>query len=167
MKSNPDKFLRRSKLPHVPPDRVESSALFFVTICCLPRGKNQLCHDPTADMIFESTEFRQQRLDWQVNLLVLMPDHLHMLVAFLRDLDFRKVVTDWKSLLARKTGLTWQRDFFDHRIRNHENREQKAEYIRQNPVRAGLASRAEEWKFVWEPADGGPGRSALPASSPC
>lgn len=118
-------------------------------------------------MIFESVEFRQARLDWHVTLLVLMPDHLHMLVAFPHDLDLRMIITNWKSLLARKTGITWQRDFFDHRIRNHENWEQKAEYIRQNPVRGGLAARAEEWKFAWEPADGGPGRSALPSCSPC
>jgi len=29
--------------------------------------------------------------------------------------------------------------------------EEKAHYIRENPVRAGLIERAEEWRFVWEP----------------
>jgi len=119
-------------------------------------------------MIFESVEFRQRRLDWRVTLLVLMLDHLHMLVSFPRDQMMTKVITDWKSLLARKGGVHWQRDFFDHRIRNDESWEEKAEYMRQNPVRGGLAVRAEDWNFVWEPKDGGPGRSALPAPlSPC
>jgi len=108
--------------------------------------------------------FRQQRLDWHVTLLVLMPDHLHMLVSFPNDLDMRKVITDWKSLLARKGGIAWQRDFFDHRIRDSENWEEKADYIRQNPVRRGLVARFEDWKFAWHPAEGGPGRSALPLS---
>lgn len=96
-----------------------------------------------------------------------MPDHLHMLVAFPYEQDMVKVVTDWKSLLARKTGVAWQRDFFAHRIRSGENWEQKADYIRLNPVRAGLAAHPEDWKFVWEPKDGGPGRSALPETPPC
>ena len=162
MNAAQDKFPKRAKLPHVPPDWVKPSALFFVTICCVPRGKNQLCHDAVASVIFESVEFRQQRLDWHVTLLVLMPDHLHMLVAFPHDLEMRKIVTDWKSLLARKCGLSWQRDFFDHRIRDGENWEQKADYIRQNPVRGGLTAHFADWKFAWQPADGGPGRSALP-----
>jgi putative transposase len=142
---------------------VKPESLFFVTICCTPCGENQLCHDSVAGMIFESVEFRQQRLDWHVTLLVLMPDHLHMLVAFPHDLSMRKTATDWKSRLARKTGVAWQRDFFDHRIRDHENWEQKADYIRQNPVRAGLAAQVEDWKYAWNPVDGGPGRSALPS----
>lgn len=129
----------------------------------MPRGQNQLCLDSVAGPIFESVEFRQQRPDWHVTLLVLMPDHLHMLVTFPQDMDPRKVITDWKSLLARKAGIVWQRDFFDHRIRDHENWEQKADYIRQNPVRGGLAKRIEDWRYIWEPASGGPGRSALPS----
>ncbi len=96
-----------------------------------------------------------------------MLDRLHMLVAFPLGQDMAKVITDWKSLLARRTGVAWQRDFFDHRIRSGESWEQKADYIRLNPVRASLVARPEDWKFVWEPKDGGPGRSALPQIPPC
>ncbi len=113
-------------------------------------------------MIFESVKFRQRRLDWYVALLVLMPDHLHMLASFPRDQEMTKVITGWKSLLARKSGILWQRDFFDHRLRSNESWEEKADYLRQNPVRGGLATRPEDWNYIWEPPDGGPGRSALP-----
>ncbi len=78
-----------------------------------------------------------------------------------------KVVTNWKSLLARKGGIHWQRDFFDHRLRNDESWEQKADYIRLNPVRAGLIADPQDWKFAWQPEEGGPGRSALPETPPC
>jgi putative transposase len=158
----PNPFPQRGQLPHGTPAWVKPSALFFITVCCRPRGQNQLCHEPVARSVFESVEFRQQRLDWHVTLLVLMPDHLHMLLAFPHDREMKKTVTNWKSMLARNAGLGWQRDFFDHRIRNHENWEEKAEYIRQNPVRAGLIDRPENWRFVWEPSLGGPARSALP-----
>lgn len=120
--------------------------------------------DPVAATIFESVAFRQLRLDWHVTLLVLMPDHLHMLVSFPHDINMPKVITDWKSLIARKTAIAWQRDFFDHRIRDHENHEQKAAYIRKNPVRAKFVTQPEDWKYVWEPTNGGPGRSALPSN---
>lgn len=167
MPQPPTNLPEREKLPHVPPGWVTSGGLFFITLCCAPRGQNQLCHATTAGIIFESVDFRQRRLDWHVTLLVLMPDHLHMLVSFPHNHIMTKVITDWKSLLARKGGIVWQRDFFDHRIRNHESWEEKADYMRQNPVRGGLAARAGDWKFVWEPKDGGPGRSALPVCPPC
>lgn len=164
MNNAPADYPTRDRPPHNPPGWVNSGALFFLTICCIPRGQNQLCLNPAAEIIFESVDFRQRRLDWHVTLLVLMPDHLHLLVSFPPGGDMTKQITDWKSLLARKAGIQWQRDFFDHRLRNDENWEQKANYLRQNPVRGGLAARPEDWAYVWEPTDGGPGRSALP---PC
>jgi len=145
---------------------VKPGSQFFFTVCCTPRGKNQLCRPTTAAVIFESVEFRQQRLDWHVALLVLVPDHLHMLVSFPGDFNMVKLISDWKSLLARNCGIIWQRDFFDHRIRNDEDWEEKAGYIRQNPVRGGLIARAEHWNFIWEPQNGGPGRAALPTPIP-
>ena len=37
-----------------------------------------------------------------------------------------------------------QEGFFDHLLRSHESYAQKWEYIRQNPVRAGLVKFAED-----------------------
>ena len=159
---------QRRSLPHGVPSWVKGGATHFVTICCSPRGTNQLCQPQARDVIFESASFRQSRGDWHLGLLVLMPDHLHALVAVPGDTTLAKTITDWKSLLARTTGIRWQRDFFEHRLRAEENLDQKADYMRENPVRAGLATRAEEWVFTWEPDRGGPGRSALPAeNAPC
>ncbi len=39
---------------------------------------------------------------------------------------------------------------FDHVIRNTESYSQKWDYVRENPVRAGLASAADEWPFQGE-----------------
>ena len=44
----------------------------------------------------------------------------------------------------------WQRGFFDHLVRNTESYAQKWDYVRENPVRAGLVSTAEEWKYQAE-----------------
>ncbi len=56
-----------------------------------------------------------------------------------------------KEIIAKQTGISWQRDYFDHRLRSDESHEEKSHYIRQNPVRKGLVTNPEEWKFVWEP----------------
>jgi putative transposase len=139
----------RKLLPHGTPPWVNDEAIFFITICCIPREANQLCHAATATSLFESIEFRAARGDWFVHLLVLMPDHLHGLISFPRERDMRKVVAGWKEITAKKTGVRWQRDFFDHRLRSNEGYEEKASYIRMNPVRAGLISESTAWPYVW------------------
>jgi len=128
--SNDNRLPARRVLPHDVPPWVEDGSIYFVTICCQKRGLNQLCTDNVSSIVIESVAFRQTRLDCHVRLLVLMPDHLHMLVSFPRDLDLRKIIAGWKSLVARKTGVHWQRDFFDHRLRQNESLAEKEAYIR-------------------------------------
>jgi hypothetical protein len=44
----------------------------------------------------------------------------------------------------------WQKRFFDHVMRSAESYEQKWTYVRDNPVRAGLVGRAEDWPYQGE-----------------
>ena len=140
---------RRKILPHGIPSWVESGAVFFVTICCAERERNQLCLPVVGDALFEAVHFRSEKGTWYVHLLVLMPDHLHMLVAFPADEEMKKVVANFKEMTAKKAGVHWQQNFFDHRLRSDESFDEKAHYIRMNPVRKGLVSSAEEWAYVW------------------
>ena len=48
------------------------------------------------------------------------------------------------------TASFWQRGFFDHLLRSEESYAQKWEYVRENPVRAGLVQRAEQWPYQGE-----------------
>ena len=80
-----------------------------------------------------------------------MPDHLHAIVACPREEDLAKVVTAWKRFTAREAGVIWQRGFFDHRLRSDESLEEKARYIRMNPVRKGLVADPETWPYIWIP----------------
>jgi nicotinamide-nucleotide amidase len=155
---------RRKTLNHdIPPGVRSEDAPFFLTICCRPRGKNQLCEPGIATKLFDSIEVSQKRGDWWVKMVLLMPDHLHALISFPATKDMRKVVADWKRLLARRLGVVWQRDFFEHRIRAEESLRERADYILNNPVRAGLVARAEEWPYVWRPEQR---RDALRAARP-
>ena len=52
-----------------------------------------------------------------------------------------------------KHGVDWQRDFFEHRLRNHHELEEKTSYVLMNPVRKGLCERAEDWVWVYRPND--------------
>src|SRR5690606_6994500 len=138
--------------------------VFFLTICCQVRGTNQLCRREVSEVTFEAVSFRQRMHRWHMHLLLLMPDHLHALVSFPMQESMRKVIAGFKEITAKGTGVEWQRDFFDHRLRNDESFEEKAHYIRMNPVRKELINRSEDWPWVWSSDEtrGGPSGPALP-----
>jgi len=83
--------------------------------------------------------------------MLLMPDHLHALISFPQDRVMKSVIAKWKEIVAKRAGVSWQRDFFDHRIRNHESSSGKSGYILMNPVRKRFVADASQWPFVWRP----------------
>jgi REP element-mobilizing transposase RayT len=143
----------RKILPHEIPTWVKSGTPFFITICCVQRGKNQLCLENLASHLLDCAKFYHRTGDWHCRLLLLMPDHLHALASFPSDIGMKQFVRKFKIYTSRQCGISWQRNFFDHRPRNAAELEQKAEYIRENPVRTGLVATAADWKFFWESLD--------------
>ena len=142
----------RKRLHHAVPTWVPRGASFFVTINAKTRGTDVLLRNGTAKRLIESAAFYHQTGAWWLHLLLIMPDHLHALLAVARDRQLTKTVTAWKSYQTKSLQIEWQAGFFDHRLRSDESLEEKANYIRMNPVRAGLVARHEHWPHVWEPA---------------
>ena len=139
-------YPQRKHFDHFVPNQVRAEeAVFFITICCEPRGQNQLAVPELAAHIFDSVRILHQRGDWWMHFLLLMPDHLHALASFPTNKTMTKVVSEWKKYIARTAGIQWQRDFFDHRLRHDESFREKADYIGQNPVRAGLVKGQADW----------------------
>jgi len=102
----------------------------------------------------------------QLSAAVIMPNHVHLLFWALRDSQGWPflLVDILQSLkgssahtvnrLLRRGGPVWDEESFDHVLRSDESWEQKREYIRQNPVRAGLVTRAEDYRWLWTDAFG-------------
>ena len=139
---------QRRWLTHVPPAWAGDST-YYITLCCQIRGTNQLCETVVAETLFTAVEHYHAQRRWHVSLWLLMPDHLHALVACPRTEDLAKAVAAWKRFTAREAGIAWQKGFFDHRLRGDESLQEKARYIRMNPVRAGLVTQPGAWPYVW------------------
>lgn len=77
-----------------------------------------------------------------------MPDHLHALLCFPQAEILEEVISNWMKYIARTLAVVWQRDFFEHRIRDEVSLREKAEYIRQNPVRKGLIADPDKWPYA-------------------
>ena len=48
------------------------------------------------------------------------------------------------------SGRVWQEEFFDHVLRSSESYGQKWDYVKENPVRAGLVKNSGEWPWQGE-----------------
>jgi REP element-mobilizing transposase RayT len=141
----------RKHLPHDVPLWVDpQKEVYFLTVNCRQRGRQQLTLPAIAPALLEAVAFRQQQHLWFAHLFLVMPDHVHGLVSFPPSKrTLQGVVSDWKRWTARQLRIAWQDDFFEHRLRNDESAREKADYILGNPVRKGLVNRPEDWPHVW------------------
>jgi len=93
--------------------------------------------------------------------VVVMPDHVHLLFVALRDANgwpfpVVDILQCLKSVTAHRinkllglSGPLWEEESFDHVPRSDEGLKANCEYIRQNPVEAGLVRRPEDYRWLW------------------
>ncbi|MGD9781536.1 MAG: transposase [Kiritimatiellia bacterium] len=141
---------QRKRLPHEVPPWVAAGAVFFITLNAKSRGGSPLLEMDCPRRLWENARRQMEAGRWWVRLFLVMPDHVHLMASFPENPGMKAVMREWKRWTARTLGIEWPRDFFDHRIRHATEYEEKAFYVRQNPVRKGLTARAEDWPHVWE-----------------
>jgi len=128
---------------------------YFVTFTTYHRQR--LLSRPEIHQTFREFALNARSFNVAVGRYVLMPDHLHLFVALS---DEGVSLISWakalKSVISRRlqalgeTRPYWQEGFFDHVLRSDESYDQKWEYVRMNPVRAGQVSVPEEWPYQGE-----------------
>ena len=152
--------------------------VYFIKFCTLHR-QPVLANDPVHDAFRSYAEAGAAKANVAVGRYVIMPDHVHLFVQggdnfnlglWIRGLKramasgvtpssgVGAAVPGGKAQPTQKTGATppsappklWQPGFFDHLLRNSESYQQKWHYVRENPVRAGLVARAEDWPYQGE-----------------
>ncbi|GAB4238990.1 MAG: transposase [Candidatus Methylacidiphilales bacterium] len=121
--------------------------IFFLTMCVQERKAVLDCLEAMEALLEYGREGEGHGI-W-IGRFVLMPDHVHLFVG-----GEVGHVGIWARGLKRRIlsrvptkNWRWQQGVFDHVIRRHESWEQKWEYVRQNPVRAGFVQRPEDWPY--------------------
>ena len=130
--------------------------VYFVTTCTFER-RALLAHPLAHAILLEEWRGMSARCGWKVGRYVIMPDHVHFFVAPAGDptTTLGVAVGFWKTwtshALRRAMDLeapVWERQFFDHLLRSDESRAEKWNYVRENPVRAGLVNDASAWPYA-------------------
>lgn len=102
-----------------------------------------------ADTLKRSDATRYDLLEWCV-----MPNHVHVLLRLRPGTSMQTVVRSWKNFTARRinrsigrSGRFWAPDYFDRLIRDEAHLLRARTYIRNNPVKASLCERPEDWPW--------------------
>ena len=100
-----------------------------------------------ANALKEFDGARYRLFAWTV-----MPNHVHVLFQGIGKRSLPEILHSWKSysakaanqILARR-GEFWQREYYDHLVRDKAEFDRAIRYIAENPTKAGL----REWPWVW------------------
>jgi putative transposase len=112
-------------------------------------------HERWANL-FEQTLFHYGRNDYCLHAFVIVPDHVHMLLTPKGTIEKAvQLIKGGFSFRARKELAwkfeIWQQGLTDHRIRDEEDWQHHFEYIRQNPVKAGLVAEFSNYRHMGFP----------------
>jgi ATP-dependent Clp protease ATP-binding subunit ClpA len=96
---------------------------------------------PELRQIVEETLVRSDGKDYRLHEFIVMPNHVHVLVTPLGKHTLSEALQEWKSVSAHRinrvlgrSGEFWQKESFDHIVRDADAAEKFARYIRRNPL---------------------------------
>ncbi len=118
------------------------------TVCVLDR-RRLFVSDHTFHPIQEILLGALRKNNCDAHVYLFMPDHCHLLIEGKSDeSDVWQSVVDFKQgsgywLVKNAYVEQWQKDFYDHILRNDEDLEKQSRYILGNPVREGLV---KDWQ---------------------
>jgi REP element-mobilizing transposase RayT len=161
------KYRYRRRLPHLQ----KADTALFVTFCT---GGRMILPELARDLVLAHC-FREAGIlavagegarptsaaRIRLHAVVVMPDHVHLLLTPLRDengwpFPLVDILQCLKSATAHRinrllgiSGPVWEEESFDHVLRSDESLKEKCEYIRQNPVKAGLVKNPESYRWLW------------------
>ncbi len=90
----------------------------------------------------------------EVHEFVFMPNHVHLLLTPAPAVSLEKSIQFIKGGFSFRVGKelgfkgdVWQKGFNEHRMRDVSDYEKQVDYTHMNPVKAGLVTEANEWRY--------------------
>jgi REP element-mobilizing transposase RayT len=113
-----------------------------------------LLSDPALAGIVEAALLGGVGSSYEMFAWVIMPNHVHALIAPAAGSRLADILHAWKSWTAKAINRdrgaedqVWQKEYFDRFIRDERHFSATVAYIEENPVRAGLAAKPGDWRF--------------------
>jgi putative transposase len=101
--------------------------------------------DPRCSGLVEDALKHFDGTRYHLGRYVVMPNHVHLLVAPMEEHGLSAILKSWKGFTAREinrlngtSGQVWQHESFDHLVRHAGSLEAFGRYIEENPRKAKL-----------------------------
>jgi len=136
-------------------------------------GPLYLAREPIARLLVASLRRGVLLGHYELGAYAIMANHVHALllpkVSPSRLLQSLKGATARQAnqLLGRTGEPFWQAESYDHWVRDDREWERIAAYIEDNPVKAGLVQRAEEYRWSSAAKPGESAETSLGAAAMC
>jgi putative transposase len=136
---------------------------YYITIVTYER--NPILID-NISLLRESFGYAKSLFEFEINEIVVMPDHLHMIIDVPHAKDYPKIISSIKRYFSKNCESKyyqhmkqsksrkiagyyplWQKRFYEHTIRDEKDYQEKVEYIHSNPVKHRYVEAINDWKF--------------------
>jgi putative transposase len=139
---------------HSDPSRTIAGARTFFVTSSISNKRNLLQSDRSAALFVRVLYDYREQGKFRLHEFVVMPDHFHLLMTVEYDLTVERAMQFIKGGFAFRAGRelgfkapVWQKGFSEVRVPDAEAFARVTDYIRNNPVRRGLVSKAEEFSY--------------------
>ncbi len=120
------------------------------------------------DKLRESFRLSKSKYDYEIEAIVILPDHFHMILTPKVAKDYPKIISHIKrsflygldqnlknsakidlssSKLKRQHSGIWQSRYYEHTIRDEKDFKIRFDYIHFNPVKHKLVSKVKDWEY--------------------
>lgn len=147
-----DRFSTKTYRRNLPHWELQGST-YFITIRVDAKVGKPFQNTHLA-MFMMSSLLLQDNKKYLLHAYVIMPDHIHLIIKPILGYALAKIMQQIKgstayslNQLLNRTGKFWQCESFDHLIRDAIGLREKWDYIKENPVKANLVDKAENYPF--------------------
>ncbi len=118
------------------------------------QGRSLFQSERLAKLFLETLHQYRKDGKFALHEFSVIPTHIHLLLTVPPEATIERTMQFIKGGFSHRAGQEvgrnkeiWQRGYLDHRIRDAADYARRMEYIRQNPVRAGLVRAPELYPY--------------------
>lgn len=120
-----------------------------------PKSGSKYLSDPRiADIFVNAIHFNDHKT-YELICYSIMSTHVHIILHEIKKPLFR-ILQSLKRYTARESnkiiereGAFWEKESYDNLVRDLDDLSVKIKYVLQNPVKAGLVTNWEDWKYTY------------------
>jgi putative transposase len=136
---------------------------YFITVVTYERNPILI---ENIDLLRESFRYAKSRFVFDIDAIVVLPDHFHTIIRVENAEDYPKIISSVKryfskkchpkfyehliqsqSRIDQKYKPVWQKRFYEHTIRNEKEYKRRLDYIHYNPVKHGYVDVVDQWAY--------------------